>query len=206
LIELLIVVAIIAILAAIAVPNFLEAQVRSKISRIRADLRSLAAAQESYCLDWNSYTFKDTGDDPNGYYVEGFRQLTTPIAYVTSVPWDAFGEYRDLAVNRRPMFEMGTGDALTFQQSGTPRNPGPGTPSNTWMMRSTGPDKVDDTSVNTYPWPPSSIPNNTAGISTVLTFIYDPTNGTVSTGDVYRVGGVKPAGAPWDIFFSASSR
>ena len=37
LIELLIVVAIIAILAAIAVPNFLEAQVRAKIARVKAD-------------------------------------------------------------------------------------------------------------------------------------------------------------------------
>ena len=51
LIELLIVVAIIAILAAIAVPNFLEAQTRSKISRVRSDLRSLATALESYCVD-----------------------------------------------------------------------------------------------------------------------------------------------------------
>jgi prepilin-type N-terminal cleavage/methylation domain-containing protein len=42
LIELLIVVAIIAILAAIAVPNFLEAQVRSKVSRAKADMRSIA--------------------------------------------------------------------------------------------------------------------------------------------------------------------
>ena len=39
LIELLIVVAIIAILAAIAVPNFLEAQTRAKISRCKNDLR-----------------------------------------------------------------------------------------------------------------------------------------------------------------------
>jgi prepilin-type N-terminal cleavage/methylation domain-containing protein len=46
LIELLIVVAIIAILAAIAVPNFLEAQVRSKVSRSYADMRSIATATE----------------------------------------------------------------------------------------------------------------------------------------------------------------
>jgi len=51
LIELLIVVAIIAILAAIAVPNFLEAQVRSKVSRAQADMRSLATAVEAYSVD-----------------------------------------------------------------------------------------------------------------------------------------------------------
>lgn len=44
LIELLIVVAIIAILALIAVPNFLEAQIRSKVSRAKSDLRSIATA------------------------------------------------------------------------------------------------------------------------------------------------------------------
>ena len=53
LIELLIVVAIIAILAAIAVPNFLEAQVRSKISRAKADMRTEVVALESYRVDYN---------------------------------------------------------------------------------------------------------------------------------------------------------
>ena len=47
LIELLIVVAIIAILAAIAVPNFLEAQVRAKISRVKADQRTASVGIES---------------------------------------------------------------------------------------------------------------------------------------------------------------
>lgn len=55
LIELLIVVAIIAILAAIAVPNFLEAQVRSKVSRVKSDQRSFATALESYYIDNNTY-------------------------------------------------------------------------------------------------------------------------------------------------------
>ncbi|MEO8376090.1 MAG: prepilin-type N-terminal cleavage/methylation domain-containing protein [Candidatus Sumerlaeota bacterium] len=53
LIELLIVVAIIAILAAIAVPNFLEAQTRAKVSRVKADMRSVATAVESYRVDYN---------------------------------------------------------------------------------------------------------------------------------------------------------
>src|SRR5690349_15764472 len=55
LIELLIVVAIIAILAAIAVPNFLEAQTRSKVSRTKADMRSVTTAIESYAVDNNKY-------------------------------------------------------------------------------------------------------------------------------------------------------
>jgi prepilin-type N-terminal cleavage/methylation domain-containing protein len=53
LIELLIVVAIIAILAAIAVPNFLEAQVRSKVARVKTDMRSIATGLESYTVDYN---------------------------------------------------------------------------------------------------------------------------------------------------------
>ncbi|MGC9329227.1 MAG: type II secretion system protein, partial [Candidatus Hinthialibacter sp.] len=55
LIELLIVVAIIGILAAIAVPNFLNAQVRAKVSRVYSDLRSLGNAIEMYALDHTNY-------------------------------------------------------------------------------------------------------------------------------------------------------
>jgi type II secretion system protein G len=55
LIELLIVVAIIAILAAIAVPNFLEAQVRSKVSRVKSDMRSIDTALQAYYVDNNRY-------------------------------------------------------------------------------------------------------------------------------------------------------
>src|SRR6187549_842092 len=57
LIELLIVVAIIAILAAIAVPNFLEAQTRSKVARAKADMRSLATGIDAYVVDHNSYLY-----------------------------------------------------------------------------------------------------------------------------------------------------
>jgi prepilin-type N-terminal cleavage/methylation domain-containing protein len=55
LIELLCVVATIAILAAIAVPNFLEAQVRSKVARSIDDMHALAAALEAYWIDHRAY-------------------------------------------------------------------------------------------------------------------------------------------------------
>lgn len=50
-----IVVAIVAILAAIAAPNFPEAQTRAKVSRAQGDFRSLAMAIESCMIDHNSY-------------------------------------------------------------------------------------------------------------------------------------------------------
>jgi prepilin-type N-terminal cleavage/methylation domain-containing protein len=77
LIELLIVVAIIAILAAIAVPNFLEAQVRSKVSRAQSDMRSIATAIEAYAVDHAGmypmarYILQD-GADSNNYAVGNY--------------------------------------------------------------------------------------------------------------------------------------
>lgn len=55
LLELLTVVAMIAILAAIAVPNFLEAQVRSKVSRVYSDFSIIAIGLETYKLDFSCY-------------------------------------------------------------------------------------------------------------------------------------------------------
>ena len=104
LIELLIVVAIIAILAAIAVPNFLEAQTRSKTARVKADFRTIATALESYRVDTNTYPEQGVpngsntfpfqsdvtrvygGDSPRhavGNPAIAFR-LSTPIAYISS--------------------------------------------------------------------------------------------------------------------------
>src|SRR5262245_1679718 len=68
LIELLIAVAILAILAAIAVPNFLEAQTRSKVSRVKADMRSLGTALQCYLTDHGAYPPNNALNpaDPNG--------------------------------------------------------------------------------------------------------------------------------------------
>jgi general secretion pathway protein G len=55
LIELLIVIAIIGILAAIAIPNLLNALQRGKQKRTMADIRTLATAIESYNADNSAY-------------------------------------------------------------------------------------------------------------------------------------------------------
>ena len=55
LIELLIVVAIIGIIAAIAIPNLLNAIDRGKQKRTMADLRSIGTACEAYAVDANVY-------------------------------------------------------------------------------------------------------------------------------------------------------
>ena len=55
LIELLIVVAIIGIIAAIAIPNLLNAIDRGKQKRTMSDMRSIGTAVESYAVDINFY-------------------------------------------------------------------------------------------------------------------------------------------------------
>ena len=56
LVEIMIVVAIIALLAAIAVPGFLRARKRSQASRILNDLRMIDAAVDQYAIETNRIT------------------------------------------------------------------------------------------------------------------------------------------------------
>ena len=55
LIELMIVVAIIGILAAIAIPNFLRFQLKSKTSEGKVNLAALRTAEESYLAEFGAY-------------------------------------------------------------------------------------------------------------------------------------------------------
>src|ERR1700758_1931763 len=56
LVEIMIVVAIIALLAAIAVPGFLRARKRSQASRILNDLRMIDSAVDQYAIETNRAT------------------------------------------------------------------------------------------------------------------------------------------------------
>ena len=55
LIELMIVIAIIIILAAIAIPNYLKMTERARRARVAGDFTSLATSLEAYSVDWGAY-------------------------------------------------------------------------------------------------------------------------------------------------------
>ncbi len=110
LIELLIVVAIIGILAAIAVPNFLNAQIRAKVSRGYADMKALATAVQMNQTDrgvllvdwwdddreWGHQRLEDVfnmvgaGDFEQRSTQMILAPLTSPISYMTAIPEDPF--------------------------------------------------------------------------------------------------------------------
>ena len=209
LIELLIVVAIIAILAAIAVPNFLEAQTRSKVSRTKADMRTMATALEAYAVDYNTYPachrFGIVLRRPNTGEPEVLERLSTPIAYLSST------------LTRDPftiVSRVGLGTAaLTVAQTPIPVNPATDAVAqfNSYIYQSWGMDgrsqtEADFTFVQVpftkaggyllHSAGPDGVYHNLGGIIAneyeidgPINLMYDPTNGTISFGSVYRSGG-----------------
>ena len=90
LIELLIVIAIIGILAAIAIPNLLNALQRGKQKRTMSDIRNLAIAIESYNVDNNQYpsaTTCPTFPDPSNTLSSGSFTLLKPT-YIAQPPYE----------------------------------------------------------------------------------------------------------------------
>ncbi len=79
LVEIMIVVAIIALLAAIAVPNFLRARKRSQATRILEDLRMLDAAIDQYAIENNKKQDDTvTVDDVKNYLKAGTVLYSDP--------------------------------------------------------------------------------------------------------------------------------
>jgi type II secretion system protein G len=194
LIELLIVVAIIAILAAIAVPNFLEAQFRSKVSRVKGDLRSVAIAVEAYRTDnstypGDSYDWQDWGlppSDPRTQWPWVQVALTTPVAYMTSIPIDPFVEVTypgalwswyltKTGYYRRHGTDGGTGFFATSPREKTD-----------WCLVSPGPDNFWEFDRNERDIPYAIGKTWPSGQGDVI--YYDASNGTISMGDIFYYG------------------
>ena len=196
LIELLIVVAIIAILAAIAVPNFLEAQIRSKVSRVKADMRSLTTALEAYSTDYNAYP----PDWLGGYsFIETIWMLTTPVAYMSSThiadPFISVAKQNGPG-NWIPDYLIGSYRYFSMESTWA-QQCHPGFLHRGWVLNSFGPDgranyveHIPYIVLDDPTWRPvGEAPWYTGVINQPCDMIYDATNGTKSAGDIPRFGG-----------------
>ncbi len=171
LIELLIVVAIIGILAAIAVPNFLNAQTRAKIARVQSEFRSISQAYEMYKLD--NATYPGDHDLDEWTSQRGMFRLTSPIAYLSSIFGDPFVKQYQAgtggnayAANYVPAYEIGSGADNTGKYR-----------KQAYSIVSMGPDMDDD------------IGNHDSFPFDVALTPYDGSNGLNSNGDLHLIAG-----------------
>jgi len=111
LVEIMIVVAIIALLAAIAVPGFLRARKRSQASKILNDLRLISSAMDQYAIetskksgdaiaiaDWTRYLKKDTNLYSTGNDLFGMpygAQTVDSLPHVDSTTKAALSDVTD---------------------------------------------------------------------------------------------------------------
>lgn len=212
-IELLVALAIVAILAAVAVPHFLEAQTRAKVSSAMMNLRTVTTGIDSYRVDNNGYPPSRTvlPDDPFGILADHqLAVLTAPISYIGKDAFrDPFGEVRSRSL-------LILASAITSDDRDGdfpfPELPNPNRsflyfhyPSFAQLTRnsainveavaaiSLGPDRQDSfgafSPFNVQALPPLA---PQAGFYNPVDTLYDPTNGTVSEGDIPRFSGVLP--------------
>jgi prepilin-type N-terminal cleavage/methylation domain-containing protein len=110
LVEIMIVVAIIALLAAIAVPGFLRSRKRSQASRVLNDLRLIDSAVDQYGIetskstgstvavaDWTNYLKKDTTLYATGQDLFGNDYGPQTVDSLPKVPAGAWSTLSDVA-------------------------------------------------------------------------------------------------------------
>ncbi|MBN2328987.1 MAG: prepilin-type N-terminal cleavage/methylation domain-containing protein [Candidatus Omnitrophica bacterium] len=203
LIELLIVVAIIGILAGIAVPNFLQAMVRSKIAAAQAQINACATALESYHVDRGGFP-------PTRYYCLAFGaeqakkyfelpwELTTPVAYLADRPLDPFNTFPGASSDA-------PGQTIKYRHPGFGYFNGMPTEEGMWVPKSFPLDDGDyvfynnastehparDCPVQYGLWSAGPIPKVDIGMHTYEPVPshtwYNPSNGTVSSGIIVHL-------------------
>lgn len=196
LIELVIVIGVVAMLAAISVPNYLEAQVRANIGKAKADMKTLVIGLESYYVDHNVYP---RPSDADGNFLADLATphdafegrvppvLTSPVVYLSHLMVDPFIPFKSkenklYIYSTRPAFEAweeeGEFDEFVAAQVTTRT-----APSVEYYVVSRGPDRDHE-----------ELPGNNltsavdGGDDLSGPALYDPSNGSVSNGDILYFG------------------
>lgn len=184
LIELLVVVAIIGILVAIAVPNFLQAQTRSKVSKAMADLKTISSALEIYRTDNNDYppnSHPDLGDGLSSYGLLRYN-LTTPVDYLHAVELlDPFIPFDRLNVDPEPPYY--TYQNIHWYRGLYGGGYQPHTPAWDWLL----PDQITQPEDFYGGWRACSYGPDQKYIEAYPKgqLDYDPTNGVISDGNIW---------------------
>jgi prepilin-type N-terminal cleavage/methylation domain-containing protein len=110
LVEIMIVVGIIALLAALALPGMLRARKRVQASRVKDDLRLIEAAVDQYAIetqrqpgavvsvpDWTAYLKKETQLCTTGRDVLGHDYGTQTVDQIPIVPPETYAQLADVA-------------------------------------------------------------------------------------------------------------
>lgn len=216
-IELAVILAIIALLTIIALPNFVDSQTRTSVSRAKAEMRSLATALESYRIGQPNpsiqyYPDCHTFGASMSYMSDGpiLERLSTPVAYISNSSLrDPFPvRYRisvanAASISSATLIAAVTGDAnfdynCYYYQSwnGSTRTalnsiPPYPTTATAWLLHSSGPDKAY------YNLGGILATDDISQLPYTMQMIYDPTNGLSSPGSIWRTGGGANPTAPF---------
>lgn len=214
LIEILLVLAIIGILSAIAIPNSLKAQRRAKVAAALVDMKTIATGLEAFNVENGSYPSPEThaafgalaGVHETPLHLSVFPCLTSPIAYISRVPFDPF----DNAGKPLPDFTFNLNNDTNYcvgRYDYNAQNQG-------YLLASNGPDGKADPGIVLGIVSPSRLePGDEIAVSQVvediywndtsspfrgkpqyfvhppgLNYVYDPTNGSASSGGLFFPG------------------
>lgn len=189
-VELLIAVAILAILAVIAGPNLLAGQTRAKVAHARSDMQMLIRAAEAYKLDYNgNYMLDNIPGKPD---LQSWVCLTTPVAYVVAVPTSPFREFKNRYgtppytgsdANNGNFYEYWSG---SFSGGRFVYDSGATATGIYWRAEANGPDSISDFHVQySIGFSSFSVLDIQNRAPRFINCIYDPSNGTLSRGDMF---------------------
>lgn len=194
LVELIVVVAIVSLLSAIGVSNYMMATIRAKVAACHSNMRVIEGAIMQYRNDFGKYPAFYRADNSEGFnawlvivpMTRRLSVLTTPISYIRTVPRDPF-PVQECSDNTSILFfdtfDYADADSLaTFGNDISGKTSG-----SSWRLSSPGPDQIQAFGGFTAEAGRESVSN-------LLGVDYDPTNGIISFGDIVRVGERDPRG------------